>query len=153
MTESAPGRPRPDSFRGSSLTRARGGLLSLTVLVSALPFATGCETSCSADRDQPVEPVTSGITENGFYESNSWSEGFFDFPPQKKYRFFHALGVIPKDVSTFVGFDDCDSVAEAAGNIVIIEEVTSEFIRVRNDTCETFCLRVVALASLAPPAP
>jgi hypothetical protein len=56
-------------------------------------------------------------------------------------------------VLSYVGFsssplaaDGSGNISEAAGNEVLIERVDDEIVRVRNDTCETFFLRVVALA-------
>lgn len=128
-------------------------MLALAVAVPVAPFGMGCETSCSVEEEEFPEDVRSGITnaEEGTYASDVWSGEYHRFPPKKRYRFYHGLNAVPRNVETWVGFvkrplgdDGKGNVAEASGNIVIIQDVTSDYIQVRNDTCETFYLRVYA---------
>lgn len=132
--------------------------LAPALLALSLPLLGGCETSCSVDADEEPELVTSGNTdlEAGTYESAPWDGKFHVFPPKKRYAFQHGLPGVPRDVSTWVSFHERPlvgrahgDIAESAGNIVIIERVDETTIQVRNDTCETFYLRVFA----SDPAP
>jgi len=115
----------------------------------------GCRTSCDDAVDGPAERVTTGSTDlaRGVYESVAWNGAYHEFPPQKRYAFLHGLAGVPRFVQTFVAFkrtpledDEAGNVSEAAGNEVILEGVDATSIRVRNDTCETFYLRVAASA-------
>ena len=128
-------------------------VLALAVAVPVVPLGTGCETSCSVEEEEFPEDVHSGITdaEEGTYASDLWSGPYHHFPPKKRYRFYHGLNAVPRNVETWVGFvkrplgeEGKGNVAEASGNIVIIQDVTPDYIQVRNDTCETFYLRVYA---------
>ncbi|HEY8943253.1 MAG TPA: hypothetical protein VIM73_03275, partial [Polyangiaceae bacterium] len=88
-------------------------------------------------------------TEDGFYESSAWHEDLLRFPPQRRYQFMHGLGAIPKEYQIYVSFwPDAlvkdHSIAEAAGNIAVVERITDEYIQARNDTCETFYIRLIA---------
>jgi hypothetical protein len=61
----------------------------------------------------------------------------------------HGLGAIPKEYQIYVSFwPDAlvkdHSIAEAAGNIAVVERITDEYIQTRNDTCETFYIRLIA---------
>ena len=87
------------------------------------------------------------------YETAPWDGTYLEFPPQRRYDVYHGLGRVPPVVVTNVGFEATPLVdggngdtSESAGNIVLIEAVNDEFVRVRTDTCETFYLRVVACA-------
>lgn len=142
------------AFTLSRTPRPARWAIALSLTLALLPFGTGCETSCTVDEDPNPEVVSSGTTVGGVYESTSWDGEYQKFPPQKRYQFQHQLGAVPQEVSTFVGFHNppigdggFGNVAEVAGNIVVIEGVTEEYIRVRNDTCETFYLRVVAIVA------
>lgn len=117
----------------------------------------GCNTSCDDGDDSGAAPVAyEGGTTNAaltYYESDSWDGVYLEFPPQRTYDLHHGLGRRPAAVLSYVGFtssplgtDGSGNISEAAGNEVIIERVDDVLIRVRNDTCETFHLRVVALA-------
>lgn len=153
---------KASSYACPPLLRPVSCWVLLLGVAASLVFATGCDTSCTVDVDPNPEVITSGTTEDGVYESAPWDGDYQKFAPQKRYEFRHGLGGVPKEVTTYVGFhktpigeSEFGNVAEVAGNIAIIERVTSESIRVRNDTCETFYLRVVASAAgpSSPPPP
>jgi hypothetical protein len=116
----------------------------------------GCKTSCDNgdDSDDPPVVYDGGSRDEAltYYESDSWDGRYLRFPPQRTYDFVHGLGRPPTAVMSYVGFSETPlgtngngNVSIAAGNEVIIEWVDDSIIRVRNDTCETFYLRVVAL--------
>lgn len=130
------------------------GALSAALLGPSFGGATGCNTSCHVDSDPNPQVVEEGIRdlERGTYATSSFTEDFLYFPPEKRYEFRHGLGGTPQVVQTWVSFGsrplpldkEFGNAAEPAGNIVIIEAVTPEYVRVRNDTCQKFYLRLVA---------
>ena len=74
-----------------------------------------------------------------------------DFPAGRRLALVHGLRETPIELRSYLGFKEHPFpesgegfVAESAGNQVLIEDVNDEFIRVRNDTCEHFYLRIVA---------
>lgn len=112
-----------------------------------------CATSCDDAVRDPPEAVTDGTTDDSgsFYESAPWEGAYLKFPPQKRYDFMHGLGDTPDLIQVYVGFtktplgdDGQGNISLAVGNEAIIEEVNDEYVRVRNDTCETFYVRLVA---------
>lgn len=150
---------------GPSRVPAFARCLCLGAVLLLVPGAgVACNTSCD-DGDGPNAPpvVYEGGTSDpaeGYYESDAWDGGYLRFPPQRTYDLHHGLGRRPGAVMSYVGFDASPlgatgngNVSEAAGNEVIIEWVDDQVIRVRNDTCETLYLRVVAFAPNAPDAP
>jgi hypothetical protein len=110
----------------------------------------GCSTSCSdTDESAPQHIDEDSSAARTSYESAPWSGEYLLFKPQKRYRFFHGLGGVPALIQAWVGFHprplvDGNNVAEGVGNIVIVQCVNDRFLQVRNDTCETFYLRVYA---------
>ena len=74
-----------------------------------------------------------------------------DFPAGRRLALVHGLRETPIELRSYLAFKEhpfpengAGFVAESAGNQVLIEDVNDEFIRVRNDTCEHFFLRIVA---------
>lgn len=129
---------------------------SLWASLFALVFfvgSAGCDTSCddAVGDETPVE-ITTGFTdiEAGIYESVAVSGEWHEFLPQRRLLFPHGLGHEPIFYQSFVSFhraplsEDRPNFSESAGNHTIWERVDEEFIQVRNDTCQTFYLRVVA---------
>jgi hypothetical protein len=83
------------------------------------------------------------------------------FAPQKKYVFEHHLRATPTTVMTYLGFSPCPlapqgtcsdddapsgEVAAGAGDVSVISDIDEQSFSVRNNTCETFYLRVTAWA-------
>jgi hypothetical protein len=127
------------------------------LLAAALAFSLGnpaCTTSCSDEETGGPEEIRSGTTDatRSVYESTSFSGKYLKFRPNKRYKFFHGLRGTPALVQAWVGFHEVPlnsdmetgNISEAAGNEAILEAVTSEYVTIRNDTCETFYLRLVA---------
>ena len=93
------------------------------------------------------------------YQSGEVDEEMLHFPQGRIYDFEHGLGARPVSVDIFLSFSeqltesgDTDNktrpnnVAPSAGNQAVIELWDEEIIRVRNDTCAEFYLRIVATA-------
>jgi hypothetical protein len=124
-------------------------LATALVLLGQIP---GCKTSCDDDEEGDAEVVTTGTTDatRSVYESAPWAGKYLRFRPDKRYSFVHGLRGTPSVVQAWVGFDEQPlsnypgNISEAAGNEAIIESVTAERVQIRNDTCETFYLRLVA---------
>jgi hypothetical protein len=144
--------------------RIRNGLLRVSLgaaLLSVPGAGPGCHTSCDDgdDSDDPPVVYDGGTRDEAltYYETHAWDGRYLRFPPQRTYDLVHGLGRAPTAVMSYVGFNETPlgatgngNVSIAAGNEVIIEWVDDSVIRVRNDTCETFYLRVVALAPNEP---
>jgi hypothetical protein len=129
--------------------------------VAALLFTNliGCTQTCPRESEDSPRRYTDGTTSAGrtFYETNDWKAPFLDFPAGRRLALVHGLRDVPVELQSYLAFDERPFpssgegfVAESAGNQVLIEDVNEEFIRVRNDTCENFFLRLVA--STAPPS-
>ena len=132
-------------------------VLLSSLLLSVSGAGPGCNTSCDdgGSSDDPPVVYDGGTRDETltYYESDTWNGPYLKFPPQRTYDLVHGLGRPPTAVMAYVGFSDTPlgttgngNISLAAGNEVIIEWVDESVIRVRNDTCETFYLRVVALA-------
>ena len=149
------------SRRGAPRNLRRSAVVSAALALVLVPISgsagLGCDTSCDDGGDKSDPPVVyeGGSTNAALssYESDSWDGPYLKFPPQRTYDFHHGLGRRPSAVLSYVGFSESPlgsngdgNISEAAGNEVIIEWVDEQVVRVRNDTCETFYLRLVALA-------
>ena len=119
-------------------------------------FAVGCSASCPREEDDAPHAHTSGTTsaDGTYYETNAWNQSFVDFPAGRRWAFRHGLGQLPREITSYLGLkanplpvNGAGFVSESAGNQVLIEGVDAETIRVRNDTCEHFYLRLVATAA------
>lgn len=121
----------------------------------------GCGPGC--DRKPGGGPViyVGGTTDtvHGVYESAPPCGPYLDFPGGRTYRFTHALGGVPRIVSTYFAFDEypicgaecpCNGhpsgFVEASGNQATVQDVGSDHIDVRNDTCSDVRLRITAEA-------
>lgn len=136
----------------------------VAALALPLTFAvSGCG-GCDVGGQTPLE-FTDGITNGArtIYETGAPTGDMLHFPPGRTYDLVHGLRARPVTVNSFISFtkrltpdgDGTDTtkpnhVAESAGNAVVIERWDDEKIRVRNDSCGEFYVRIVALADGAP---
>jgi len=108
-----------------------------------------------SERFEGGRVLPSGTT----YETGGPTEPLLPFPGGKTYDLVHGLGVVPTSVQGYVSFasqltedgdpldiDRPNNIAETAGNQLVIERWDEEIVRVRNDTCGEFYLRVVLVA-------
>ncbi|MCH2109184.1 MAG: hypothetical protein MK135_07640 [Polyangiaceae bacterium] len=118
---------------------------------------------CSVN-GQAAQRYTGGtVLPSGYtYESSAVDAPLLHFPAGRVYEFEHGLGARPVTINTYVSF--CEqlgrcaendltapgNIAESAGNQAVIEEWNDEFIRIRNDTCAEFYVRLVAALDPAP---
>lgn len=121
--------------------------------------AAGCSGStCDiSDDGNPPERYEGGTTwgagsADAFYESSSWHSGWLHFPGGKRYDLAHHLGFEPQDVHVMLSFSEngvaadtqADTAAQAAGNSGELQLVNGDVIRIKNDTCTEFWVRVTA---------
>ena len=128
------------------------GLSTCSLFVAAMA-GTACSSSCPREDEETSRQFTGGITnaERTVYQTNRWDQGFIDFPAGRRLALVHGLRDTPVELKSYLGFKagalpegERGFAAESAGNQVLIEGVDSETIRVRNDSCEHFYLRLVA---------
>jgi len=126
---------------------------AFALVLPAVPILLACGSTCPRESEDTPKRFTGGNTsaDREHYETNAWDEAFVDFPAGRRWALVHGLGETPIDLKSYVAFkkkplpeDGKGFVAESAGNQVLIEGVDAETIRVRNDTCEHFWLRLVA---------
>lgn len=123
-------------------------LLLSVVSLSAVGCSSTCDTGGSS---QDTVRFTGGHTDLTLsrYESNGFDEPFLVFPPGRRYEFPHGFGQVPTQLGIFLAFQDeplknNSSFSLAAGNEALIEAVDANVIRIRNDTCADFYVRVDA---------
>ena len=126
---------------------------SLACFALLVPSFLGCTQSCPREDDDSPKRYTEGTTspDRTVYETNDWKASFVNFPAGRRLALVHGLREMPIELRSYLAFKEHPFpesgegfVAESAGNQVLIEDVNDEFIRVRNDTCEHFFLRIVA---------
>lgn len=136
-------------------------LLPWTPLAAALLLVgsqLGCSSQCDGSAGKTLVDVTDGTTdlENGVYESAPWDGTYLEFGAQRRYRFFHGLGGVPRVVQAWIGFvpkplaPPGPNVSEGVGNEALLRGVTDEYVIVQNDTCARFYLRLVASEPTKP---
>ncbi len=115
--------------------------------------AVACSSTCDAGgSSQDTVQFSGGHTDptRTHYETNGFDEPFLVFPPGRRYEFPHGLGRVPTQLGIFLAFQaNSSSFSLAAGNQALIEAVDANLIRIRNDTCADFYVRVDA--GVAPP--
>ncbi len=127
----------------------RPGVWALLGVMALSDGLLGCDLGCDkVNSDEPV-PYTKGRIEDGIYITNGWLEPFVEFKAGATISIQHGLGREP-EVFTWLSFfeepfEEGKDAAESAGNQVLIKQVDSKIIRVRNDTCQKFYLRLVAI--------
>jgi hypothetical protein len=126
---------------------------SLACFALLLPNLLACTENCPRESEETPKRYTAGNTslDRTFYETNAWKSAFVDFPAGRRLALVHGLLDVPIELRSYLAFEahpfpsnGKGFVAESAGNQVLIEDVNDEFVRVRNDTCEHFYLRLVA---------
>jgi hypothetical protein len=118
----------------------------------------GCETVQSATCDpsaaaNPEQTVLGPKPVNGVYMSSSWDGELLNFQGGTHYALKHGLGCQPTWVQTYLSFDQYGtadqgsgpgSIAQSAGNQVVILGVDCTYIHVANDSCVDYWLLAVA---------
>jgi hypothetical protein len=109
-------------------------------------FSTSCDTN---DNGNPPDKYAGGTVNNGIYMSSPWTGEMLWFPGGKAYDIEHKLGCVPAVVELTESFSpdglkNEGSVAPCAGNMCLILKVDETVIRIKNDTCSDFYVRVTA---------
>jgi hypothetical protein len=135
-------------------------LIALGALVGGCSAA-ACDTS---DDGNTPERREDGRTLNGIYESSSVHGPLLEFTGGKRYDLVHNLGFEPLVVQMYWSFhgrgiardaqveEDAGSLTPASGNSALIQLMNDRIIRVKNDSCVEFFLRVVAFGDSRPPS-
>lgn len=119
----------------------------------------GCS-DCAVQGQDPVVYTAGTLNESGtVYETMGPMEEMLHLPEGRIYDIPHGMGVRPATIDIFLSFrsqlttegntgDEVkpNNVAPTAGNQAVIEAWDENFIRIRNDTCSEFYMRVVILA-------
>jgi len=126
-----------------------GASLLALCLSGGTALGTGCS-NCSTSGQDPVE-FTGGITNESrtIYQSSAIDGEWLHFPQGRIYELKHGLGAKPFTTDVFVSFTKTvtENYAPSAGNQAVFEPTSrDDTIRVRNDTCAEFFIRVVAFA-------
>lgn len=129
-------------------------------LAGLVVTSSACNPTCNKEGVPGQEVAYRGgttSTDGSYYQTGDWCDTWIHIPAGRAYRIEHGLRRAPITPQIFVAFSadpfgtDCESrglVAPSAGNIVVIEGVTDEYIQVRNDTCEPeFHFRLTATAT------
>lgn len=118
---------------------------ALVLLQACSNFGPACSTS---DDSNPADPYAGGTTVNGSYQTSDWDGPLLWFPGGKRYDLQHNLGCKPANIVIFVSFsekgDKGGSIAPSAGNMTILQAVDDKIIRIKNDSCSDYYLRVYA---------
>lgn len=118
---------------------------ALVLLQGCSNFGPSCSTS---DDSNPAELYAGGKTKNGVYTTSDWDGPLLWFPGGKRYDLQHNLGCKPANVDIYVSFseqgDKGGSIAPSAGNMSILQAVDEKIIRIKNDSCSDYYLRVNA---------
>lgn len=112
----------------------------------------GCDASAlSCDRALEANPYIAyreGTVENGVYMSSPWDGELLYFPGGMHYAIEHQLGGEPRWITSYLSFDERGtaggSVAQSAGNQVVILDVSETTIKLANDSCVDYWLLVTA---------
>jgi hypothetical protein len=136
-----------------AMRHMRALIASFSIVLGSAVAGAGCQ-DCNTSATEAVN-FDQGITtaDRLHYESSPSTGEWLHFPAGRAYDLKHNLRPGSYDVHSYVTFPDShgqgnnpSNFAEAAGNQVIFEPEKAEpgTIRVRNDTCAEFYVRVVA---------
>lgn len=150
-------------FDFARLDSVRPGLAVHAPLVFSLHGVGLACSSCDPSGRPPLR-YTGGHSspERGFYETNTLEEDMLHFPPGRVYELEHGLGTSSLLFLPYISFTKQivkvsgptgapSNIALASGNEVVIEGWDEQIVRVRNDTCAEFYLRVVVTSGSAAP--
>lgn len=133
---------------------APGLALSVVLVLASLmagTATTGCGSTCDTSGQDPVAYKDGLNPSADTYESSAPNATWLHYPPGRRYRFYHGLGVSPTSVEPILAFDahplhadgGVGNASPAAGNAVIYEAWNKDYVQIRNDTCAEYWIRVV----------
>jgi len=113
--------------------------------------AMGCSALGPCDRSDdgnPAVPFRGGTVVDGSYMSSDWTGPFLPFDGGQRYALEHGLESTPRWLECWVSFGSGGvgdgSMAPAAGNMCVVQEVNEEVIVIKNDTCSNMYVLVLA---------
>lgn len=122
--------------------------------IAVLGSYAGCAelSNCDTSNDgNPPDRYTGGKVVDAHFMSSSWTGPLLPFPGGKRYDIEHGLGCVPYEIECWLSFSAegtaNSSIAPAAGNLCVIQEVTDTTIQIKNDTCSDMHVLVTASAS------
>lgn len=138
-------------LQSSSAKRALS-LLGLGFALATSGCISGAACDTSDDGNPPITYKGGFTTGDGLYYSSPWNENWLHFPGGQRYDLFHNLGFQPQEVGILLSFSEHglgndgqgSSAAPSAGNSSVVQLVDGEKIRIKNDTCSDFWVRVTA---------
>lgn len=111
-------------------------------------LTSACQTSCASGNQQPIKYVDGKIRTDGslrIYETTPINGEWLHFPSNRRFLLMHKLETIDyTSMVVYVAFDshpvpiDQDASADlaiATGDVAIIEQMKSDSLLIRNDTC------------------
>ena len=128
------------------------------IAAASLGCANGGPFTCdrSAEGNPPIR-YTEGTAEDGVYMSSPWEGDLLYFPGGTRYALEHKLGKAPRWVTSYLSFDRegtrASSLAQPAGNQVVILDVNETTVTVANDSCADYWLLVTAGSGAEPTPP
>ena len=142
-------RSMPRSSWADATSRAAWvALAASATLAQGCAAAQTCDTSIA---DNPASRYVQGTVSGGaapMYASSPWNANWLDFEGGKRYELVHGLGFAPANVAVYLAFSSNGTkdgdVAMSAGDSADIELVDDRAIRVQNNSCSEFWLRVTA---------
>jgi len=128
---------------------------SVTLAASVLALASaGCSFTSTCSRDEDTVVVSDGLVLGNTYVSSPSAGPFAHFPPARTIEFVHGLPSYPTQIESKLAFSEFGTLAPAAGNSAIEIPPTNEEeekkIRIKNDTCSEFYIRVQASVPVYP---
>ncbi len=141
--------------------RLRAAIIYLAcAAIAAGSLGCGRNGPLTCDRTEEGNPTlryTEGAAVDGVYMSSPWEGELLYFPGGMHYSLEHKLGKAPRWVTSYLSFDrdgtTSSSLAQAAGNQVVILDVDDTAITLANDSCVEYWLLVTAGsgAEVSPP--
>src|SRR5262249_48298908 len=123
-------------------------------IVAWVVFALGCDRVPPAVCDRsaegnPVVRYSEGTGMNGVYMSSAWEGELLFFPGGMRYALEHKLAATPRWLVSCLSFSregtrDGGTLAQDAGNQVVVLGVDATAITVANDSCVDYWLLVTA---------
>jgi hypothetical protein len=139
------------------MRRAAAIFLTASTALAAAVFSSGCTKELTCDRSAEGNPAiryTEGEAVDGVYMSSPWDGELLNFPAGTHYALEHKLGVAPRWITSYLSFDrdgtKASSLAQSAGNQVVIVDVNDTTLTVANDSCADYWLLVTAGAGDQP---
>ncbi|MEP7123834.1 MAG: hypothetical protein ABJE95_23095 [Byssovorax sp.] len=139
------------------MRRAAATFLAIGAAIATGTLGCGNSGPLTCDRSAEGNPTiryAEGEVKDGVYMSSPWDGELLYFPGGMHYGIEHKLGAAPRWINSYLSFDRegtrASSLAQAAGNQVVILDVSDTTVTLANDSCADYWLLVVAGSGAAP---